>query len=68
MLSSDERTGRSAGYQLVHKPAPTMRAAVAFDVKFGSSVTENSKALPPAVKKAAEKLHHIENGSFDSSD
>lgn len=40
-----------------------MRAAAASAMKFGSNTTESSKTLPPAVRKAAEKVHRTESGA-----
>ena len=61
--ANGEKRNGSTGYQLVHKPSPGMRAAAASVMKFGSSSTENSKTLPQAVKKAAEKFHRTESGA-----
>lgn len=61
--ANGEKRNGSAGYQLVHKPSPAMRAVAASAMKFGSSAPENKKALPLEVKKAAEKLHRLESGA-----
>jgi hypothetical protein len=57
----------SGGYQLVPKPSPAMRSAAANAIKFGSTSggdnSNNNSNLPQAVKKVAESLHRIENGS-----
>ncbi len=61
--ANGQKGSGSAGYQLVHKPSPAMRAAAASAMKFGNNATENSKTLPPAVKKVAGTLHRRESGA-----